>query len=200
MVTMQAYWPRATLRRRSARARRSSSSTPERAKPPRARPVDSDPPQHRCGVGARHDPGLPRKRSSSTKPSSKPHTGAPFLVDAQGKLMREKADDANSYLVFDAKTKAVVRHDAPGVDPMLVVAGEKLPAGVRTVFTMLLDEADPWTLDKTSEETEIPKDVIAQLAREYAKSGASMIIANMGTFQRIEYGTYAAACTSRSRC
>lgn len=191
MVTMQAYWPRHLEAQRKG-----------------AKIVVIDP--RKSETAARADQWIPirpntdaalalgmirvfREEKLFDEAFLKAHTGAPFLVDAQGKLMREKADDANSYLVFDAKTKAVVRHDAPGVDPMLVVAGEKLPAGVRTVFTMLLDEADPWTLDKTSEETEIPKDVIAQLAREYAKSGASMIIANMGTFQRIEYGTYAAA-------
>lgn len=191
MVTMQAYWPRyLEAQKRGAKI------------------VVIDP--RRSETAARADQWIPirpntdaalalgmirvfREEKLFDEAFLKAHTGAPFLVDAQGKLMRAKADDANSYLVFDAKSKAVVRHDAPGVDPMLVVAGEKLPAGVRTVFTMLLDEADPWTLEKTSEETEIPKDVIAQLAREYAKSGASMIIANMGTFQRIEYGTYAAA-------
>lgn len=123
----------------------------------------------------------------------KAHTGAPFLVDDQGALLRENQRDQASCLVFDLKSKKLVRHDAPGIDPALDVKGLAVPRGVRTVLSVVLEEARPWTLDRVEKETRIPASVVRQLARDYAKSGASMIIANMGSFQRVENGTYAAA-------
>lgn len=123
----------------------------------------------------------------------KAHTGAPFLVDDQGALLRENQRDQASCLVFDLKSKKLVRHDAPGIDPALDVKELAVPRGVRTVLSVVLEEARPWTLDRVEKETRIPASVVRQLARDYAKSGASMIIANMGSFQRVENGTYAAA-------
>ena len=123
----------------------------------------------------------------------KAHTGAPYLVDANNKLVRLDKNDKNSMAVFDLRSKSIVRHDQPGIDPALTVAGQKVPGGTKTALSMLFAEADAWTAKRASEETGIPEKVIETFAREYAKSGASMFICNMGTFQRIEYGTYAAA-------
>ena len=127
----------------------------------------------------------------------KAHTGATYLVDKAGKLLREDAKDKNSYLVYDLKSKAIVRHDKEGIDPALDLKGIKLPKGsaaVRTVLSMLLAEAEVWTPEKVETETRIPVKVMTALAREYATSPAAMIIENMGSFQRIEMGSYAAAC------
>lgn len=127
----------------------------------------------------------------------KAHTGATYLVDKAGKLLREDAKDKNSYLVYDLKSKAIVRHDKEGIDPALDLKGIKLPKGsaaVRTVLSMLLAEAEVWTPEKVETETRIPVKVMTALAREYATSPAAMIIENMGSFQRIEMSSYAAAC------
>lgn len=121
------------------------------------------------------------------------HTGAPYLVDGNGKLLREKADDKTSYLVFDSATRAPARHDKPGITPALSVAGMDVPAGTMTVLQWVAREAEPWTPERTAQETEVPADMVVRLAREYAKSPASMIIQNMSGAQRTEFGTYVAA-------
>lgn len=123
----------------------------------------------------------------------KAHTGAVYLVGANGKLLRDNAGDPNSYLVWDEVTGAMRRHDAKGVKPALRRAGTGLPESVKTVFDLIVEAAEPWTLEATQAETGIDAKTIGQLARDYATSPASMIIANMGSFQRVENGTYAVA-------
>lgn len=191
MVTMQAYWPRYL----EARARGAKIVVIDPRRSETARRADQWIP-----IRPNTDAALALAMIRVLKEEGlfdtaflKAHTGAPFLTDAKGEIVREKADDRDSYMVFDLKTKKVVRHDAPGVDPALSVRGEKVPDGMRTALDLLVEEADPWTLDRASKETDVPSEVILKLARDYARSGASMIIANMGTFQRIEFGTYAAA-------
>lgn len=76
------------------------------------------------------------------KPFLKQHTGAVYLVDKDGKLMREDAKDPNSYLVFDEKSQKLVRHDAKNIDPALEV---KAGSPYRTVLSMVLEQAEPWT-------------------------------------------------------
>lgn len=122
----------------------------------------------------------------------KTHTGAPYLVGPNGKLLRE-TKDKTSYLVYDEVSKNVVRHDTPNIQPALRLAGAKLPAGTQTVFEMLAKEADLWTPEATEAETGVPAAKVKELAKDYATSKASMIVPNMGSFQRVEYGTYAAA-------
>src|SRR5699024_1143381 len=39
------------------------------------------------------------------------HTGAVYLVDENNELVREDKEDLDSYLVYDVKQKAIVRHD-----------------------------------------------------------------------------------------
>ena len=123
----------------------------------------------------------------------KKHTGAPYLVDGNGRLMRETQDDANSYLVYDAASGRTVRHDAAGIDPALTTRGTALSGRCRTALDVAWAEAEKWTAEKVEDETGVPATVVEQLAREYAASGASMIIQNMGSFQRTEFGGYAAA-------
>lgn len=123
----------------------------------------------------------------------KAHTGAVYLTGSDGKLLRENEKDKNSYLVFDEISKKLVRHDKPGISPALCVKNQAVPAGVKTVLTLLFEEAEKWTPQATEKETRVPADTVVQLARDYAKSKASMIICNMGSFQRVENGTYAVA-------
>lgn len=121
------------------------------------------------------------------------HTGAVYLVDAQQKLLREKAEDPDSYLVFDTRSQSVVRHDLPGVMPALF--SNELPVG--SAFTTVLDqikqEAEPWNVQRVTEETDIPEQTVLRLARDYASTTPSMIIQNMSGAQRTEFGTYVAA-------
>ncbi len=125
----------------------------------------------------------------------KAHTGAAYLVDKKGQLLRE-SDDKNSYLVYDLKTKTIVRHDTAGIDPALTLDTIRLPkqsVAARTVLSMLLAEAEVWSPEKVEKETRVPAKTVVELARAYATSPAAMIIQNMGSFQRVEMGTYAAA-------
>ncbi len=122
------------------------------------------------------------------------HTGAPYLVDAKGELMRADAGDKLSFVVFDNASKSVQRHDAAGVRPALTLAGvEGAPAGANTVLQLVMQAAEEWTPERTQAETDVPAATVVKLAREYARSPASMIIQNMSGAQRTEFGTYVAA-------
>lgn len=121
------------------------------------------------------------------------HTGAVYLVDEKGGLVRENSEDQDSYLVYDTERNALVRHDVSGVKPALSKDETELPNGYKTVFDLIKEEAAQWTTEKTEKETEIPKGTIIRLAREYAMNKPAMIIQNMSGAQRTEYGTYVAA-------
>lgn len=190
LVTMQAYWPRYL----EARARG-------------AKIVVIDP--RRSETAARADDWvsiLPGTDSALAlgmireilhnkwfdAPFLKTHTGAPYLVGSNGKLLRE-SKEKTSFLVYDEISKKVVRHDTPNIKPALRLAGAKLPAGTVTAFEMLAKETEAWTPEAVEAETGVPAAKVRELAKDYATSKASMIVNNMGSFQRVEYGTYAAA-------
>lgn len=191
IVTMQAYWPRYL-----------------KAKERGAKIIVIDP--RRSETAARADAWIPIAPGTDPvlalgmirifaeehlldEAFLKAHSGAPFLVDASGALLKENASDAASCLVFDKKSGKLVRHDVPDIDPALDVKGLPVPKGTHTVLELVLEEARDWTLERVEQETRVPASVVVRLARDYAKSGASMIISNMGSFQRVENGTYAAA-------
>lgn len=121
------------------------------------------------------------------------HTGAVYLVDEKGELVRENPEDPDSYLVYDLNKKSLVRHDTEGIQVALSEEETILPNGYRTVFDLIKEQAVEWTPEKTEAETDVPKGTIIRLAREYALSKPSMIIQNMSGAQRTEYGTYVAA-------
>lgn len=121
------------------------------------------------------------------------HTGAVYLVDKKGDLVRENDEDLDSYVVFDTKTKTVVRHDKGNIVPALSADEATIPNGYRTVFDLIKDEAKKWTLEETEKETDVPSGTISRLAREYALNKPAMIIQNMSGAQRTEYGTYVSA-------
>lgn len=121
------------------------------------------------------------------------HTGAVYLVDQNGELVRENQDDPDSYLVYDTESKALLRHDANGVKPALSKDEASIPNGYRTVFDLIKEEAAQWTPERVEKETEVPKGTIIRLAREYATNKPAMIIQNMSGAQRTEYGTYVVA-------
>lgn len=121
------------------------------------------------------------------------HTGAVYLVDQNGELVRENSEDPDSYLVYDKMRKTLVRHDAVGASPALSSNETALPDGYKTVFDLIKEEAAKWTPERTEEETDVPKGTVIRLAREYATNKPAMIIQNMSGAQRTEYGTYVAA-------
>ena len=93
------------------------------------------------------------------KPFLKQHTGAVYLVDKDGKLMREDAKDPNSYLVFDEKSQKLVRHDAKNIDPALEV---KAGSPYRTVLSMVLEQAEPWTPEAVADTTGVPAATVVE--------------------------------------
>nr|WP_295971707.1 molybdopterin-dependent oxidoreductase [uncultured Bacillus sp.] len=121
------------------------------------------------------------------------HTGAIYLVDEKGELVRGDADDPDSYLVYDLKRNGLVRHDEANIQPVLSEDETTLPNNYRTVFDLIKDEAKKLTLEEIEKETDVPKGTIIRLAREYAINKPAMIIQNMSGAQRTEYGTYVAA-------
>ncbi len=127
------------------------------------------------------------------KPFLRAHTGAVYLVDEQQKLLRDSANDKDSYLVFDTLTQQIVRHDTPNIVPALT--HDELPNKINytTVFEQIYLQAKPWTIEKTSKETDIPQETIIRLARDYATIKPAMIVQNMSGAQRTEFGAYVAA-------
>lgn len=121
------------------------------------------------------------------------HTGAVYLVDTNGELVRENSEDLDSYLVYDVNRKALVRHDTSGVQPALSKDEVPIPNGYTTVFDLIKAEVAQWTPEMTEKETDVPKGTIIRLAREYASNKPAMIIQNMSGAQRTEYGTYVSA-------
>ena len=119
------------------------------------------------------------------------HSSVPFLVDkATGEQV--KADESEtSYLVYDEISKSIVPHDAEGISPALSVTGTEFADRYTTVFDLIYEEAKHWTPEKVQEETDVPAETVIRLAHEYATIKPAMIIANMGGFQRTEYGSYA---------
>lgn len=121
------------------------------------------------------------------------HTDTVYLVDKQGNLVRDDSKDPDSYLVYDTKQGKIVRHNEKNIKPALSADETDIPNGYRTVFDLIKKEAEVWTVEETSKETDIPEETIFRLAREYATNKPAMIIQNMSGAQRTEYGTYVAA-------
>lgn len=122
------------------------------------------------------------------------HTCAPCLVDkASGELVMESADDPASFMVYDAKSGEIVRHDAAGAEPAIVLDGTSAAEAYATEFELIYAEARVWDAAAAEAECGVPAADIERLAREYAQADKAMIIQNMGGFMRTENGTYAVA-------
>lgn len=123
----------------------------------------------------------------------KEHTGAAYLIDEDGNLLREDENDPDSYLVYDMKSEKVVLHSESSVDPALSSRDAKLPDGLRTALDFIIDEAEQWTPEKVEEVTDVSAKTVYRLARDYATTERAMIIQNMSGAQRTEYGVYTVA-------
>lgn len=121
------------------------------------------------------------------------HTGAPYLIDKNGELLREDAENPDSYMVYDLNTKKIVLHTTPSIKPALSSKDTKLPDGLRTALDFVIEEAKLWTPEKVQAETDVPAGTVVRIARDYAKADRAMIIQNMSGAQRTEYGVYTVA-------
>ena len=88
---------------------------------------------------------------------------------------------------------ATFHHETPNIVPALT--HDELPANADyvTVFEQIYQQSQPWTIEKTSQETDIPKETIIRLARDYATTKPAMIVQNMSGAQRTEFGAYVAS-------
>ena len=98
------------------------------------------------------------------------HTCAPCLVDkATGEPVLESADDPASFMVFDAKSGQVVRHDEDGIEPALTLDGTSAADAYDTEFELIYAEAAKWDAAAAEAECGVPAADIERLAREYAQ-------------------------------
>lgn len=119
------------------------------------------------------------------------HTSVPFLVDkATGDQLKAEENDT-SYMVYDELSKSIVAHDKEGIQPALSVAGTDAADKYTTVYDLIYQETKVWTPEKVQEETDVPAETVIRLAHDYATIKPAMMITNMGSFQRTEYGSYA---------
>ncbi|MBU1053197.1 MAG: molybdopterin-dependent oxidoreductase [Proteobacteria bacterium] len=119
-------------------------------------------------------------------------TVGPLLVRSDnGMLLREHdvREDGSPqlFMVLDANTGEIQVADSPGVKPALT--GSCFPEGIecRSAFQLLSDMVKEYTPDRVSEITEIPVDIIRNLAIEYAIQKPASIHRGWG-LQRTFYG------------
>lgn len=119
------------------------------------------------------------------------HTGVPFLVDKKTGDQVKVVGNDQGYMVYDELSKSIVVHDKEGITPALSVVGTDIEAQYSTVFDLIYQETKVWTPEKVQGETDVPAGTVVRLAHEYATAKPAMIVQNMGSFQRTEYGSYA---------
>lgn len=56
---------------------------------------------------------------------------------------------------------------------------------------MVLEQAEPWTPEAVADTTGVPAATVVELVKDYSTNKPSMIVNNMGSFQRTQYGTQA---------
>ena len=118
------------------------------------------------------------------------HTSFPFLVDAKtgvvlGDVRTAKDEETGEEIeektpfVWDSASKTAVAHNADGVKPTL--KGEFTVDGRKcvTLLTLLEEQTAGYTLDWTAETCDIPAELIAQVAEQYAE-GPSIICNGTG--------------------
>lgn len=115
------------------------------------------------------------------------NTSAPFLVrEDNGKLLRLNNNDnedpgKNPYLIWDEKDELAKPYNDDKIKPVLegnfTVDGIK----VKTVFSLLKENQEQYTLEWATEKTEIEKEVIYELTKEYAKKGPAVLCWGFGS-------------------
>ena len=95
------------------------------------------------------------------------YTVGPFLVKTDDGMFLRNPDDPEKYMVWDLKTDSVKSSEEDGVEPAM--EGTFTVSGIecRPSYQLLVDLASEYTLEKTSEITEIPEEAIEKLALDY---------------------------------
>lgn len=116
------------------------------------------------------------------------NTSAPFLVDVEtGKQVSaghidEEAPELTDivYYVWDRNSQSVQPFNAEGIDP--AIEGDYSYNGrtVRTVFSLLKESQESYTLDWAAGITSVPAEAIEEVARVYATDGPNVLCAGFG--------------------
>ncbi len=112
------------------------------------------------------------------------HTSAPLLVrNDTGQYLREKdviPEGSDKHMVWDTIEKQPVVHDARGTTPALSGDFKVKEIGCRPAFELLTGLIQQYTPEKVSKITEIPEDVIINLATDYGTIKPSASYRGMG--------------------
>lgn len=132
------------------------------------------------------------------------HTSFPFLIDVEtGACLTDVAEgvdpetgepvELKTFYVWDEAKNAVAPHDAEDVTPAL--EGEFTVDGKRyiTQFTRLRKDMEPYTLEWTAETCDIPADLVADVATQYA-AGPSIIDNGVGGIDKFGNNDVAGHC------
>ena len=132
------------------------------------------------------------------------HTSFPFLVDAKtgevvGNVQKVRdpetgeESETKTAFVWDSAKKAAVAHNEKGAKPALegtyTVDGRKCV----TQFTLLKQQTEEYTLDWASQTCDIPAQVIAEVAEQYAQ-GPSIICNGTGGIDKFGNNDVAGHC------
>src|SRR5690625_946622 len=114
------------------------------------------------------------------------NTSAPFLVrEDNGKLLRLNNNDnedpgKNPYLIWDEKDELAKPYNDDKIKPVLegnfTVDGIK----VKTVFSLLKENQEQYTLEWAAEKTQIDEKTIYQLTKDYATRGPAVLCWGFG--------------------
>lgn len=116
------------------------------------------------------------------------NTTGPYLVRTDnGQMLRQKdinGGDSGEYMVLDALSGAVrprgtLPHALSGKAEVILADGSKVIC--RTAWDLIADYIAEWTPQKASEVSEVPVNVITQLAIDYATTKPAAIRISQGT-------------------
>ncbi|MBT4491801.1 MAG: molybdopterin-dependent oxidoreductase, partial [Gammaproteobacteria bacterium] len=98
------------------------------------------------------------------------HTNGPFLVrHDNGQILRESGDgEGGKFMLWDENSQQAMPADEQGVQPALMGSYEIDGIKCSTAYQLLVDEAMPYTPERTGEITGVPAEVVYQLAMDYA--------------------------------
>lgn len=132
------------------------------------------------------------------------HTALPFLIDAEtGACLADVVTgtdpetgepvELKTFYMWDEATNAAVPHTAEGAVPAL--EGEFTVNGKRyvTQFTRLRKDMEPYTLEWTAETCDIPAEMVADVAEQYA-AGPSIIDNGVGGIDKFGNNDVAGHC------
>ena len=118
------------------------------------------------------------------------NTSLPFLIDAQGKLVRtngfeegvpvEGSGLTNPFKVWDTATNSMQDYNAQGVVPALEGTFSYNGQKVKTVFQQLKENCSQYPVSWAAEQTGLDADRIQQMTEEYALNQPSVLSMGWG--------------------